>query len=153
MGFLKQEVPVIDFETWSRGTRAEKIKPMAKHWAEVGFGTPIALHLFYVVKILLYIFVAALFALATKGATLNLHMYADAYENHARNLEAEKPVLVQGRVIRGTDGARLSFMGLPTPNLFTGGNNFHSKHEWIALEDMEKAAEVLIHLLQVWAKK
>ena len=67
MGFLKQEVPVIDFETWSRGTRAEKIKPMAKHWAEVGFGTPIALHLFYVVKILLYIFVAALFALATKG--------------------------------------------------------------------------------------
>jgi hypothetical protein len=45
----------------------EKIKPMAKHWAEVGFGTPVALHLFYVVKILLYIFVAALFALATKG--------------------------------------------------------------------------------------
>ena len=67
MGFLKQEVPVIDFETWSRGTRAEKIKPMAKHWAEVGFGTPVALHLFYVVKILLYILVAALFALATKG--------------------------------------------------------------------------------------
>ena len=67
MGFLKQEVPVIDFETWSRGTRAEKIKPMAKHWAEVGFGTPVALHLFYVVKILLYILVAALFALATTG--------------------------------------------------------------------------------------
>jgi tripeptide aminopeptidase len=57
-------------------------------------------------------------------------------------------------IIRGgTDGARLSFMGLPTPNLFTGGNNFHSKHEWIALEDMEKATEVLIHLLQMWAKK
>lgn len=57
-------------------------------------------------------------------------------------------------IIRGgTDGARLSFMGLPTPNLFTGGNNFHSKHEWIALEDMEKATEVLIHLLQLWAKK
>jgi hypothetical protein len=67
MGFLKQEVPVIDFETWSKGTRAEKIKPMAKHWAEVGFGTPLALHLFYVVKILLYVFVGALFGLATKG--------------------------------------------------------------------------------------
>lgn len=67
MGFLKQEVPVVDFEQWSRGTRAEKIRPMAKHWAEVGFGTPVALHLFYVVKILLYILVAALFALATKG--------------------------------------------------------------------------------------
>jgi tripeptide aminopeptidase len=44
-------------------------------------------------------------------------------------------------------------MGLPTPNLFTGGSNFHSKHEWIALEDMKKAAEVLVHLLQLWAKK
>ncbi|MFM8599429.1 MAG: DUF3556 domain-containing protein [Mycobacterium sp.] len=67
MGFLRQEVPVVDFEQWSRGTRAEKIRPMAKHWAEVGFGTPVALHLFYVVKILLYILLAALFALATKG--------------------------------------------------------------------------------------
>ncbi|NTY58237.1 DUF3556 domain-containing protein [Mycolicibacterium sphagni] len=67
MGFLKQEVPVIDFETWSKGTRAERIKPMARHWAEVGFGTPVVLHLFYVGKILLYVFVGALFGLATKG--------------------------------------------------------------------------------------
>lgn len=67
MGFLKQEVPVLDFETWSRGTRSEKIRPMARHWAEVGFGTPVALHLFYVVKIALYILGGALFALATKG--------------------------------------------------------------------------------------
>ena len=67
MGFLKQEVPVVDFDQWSRGTRAEKIRPMAKHWAEVGFGTPVVLHLFYVVKILLYILVAALFALSTAG--------------------------------------------------------------------------------------
>ena len=67
MGFLKQEVPVLDFEQWSKGTRSEKIRPMARHWAEVGFGTPVALHLFYVVKILAYIAVAACFALATKG--------------------------------------------------------------------------------------
>ena len=67
MGFLKQEVPVVDFDQWSRGTRAEKIRPMAKHWAEVGFGTPVVLHLFYVVKILLYILVAALFALSAAG--------------------------------------------------------------------------------------
>lgn len=63
MGFLKQEVPVIDFEQWSKGTRAEKIRPMAVHWAEVGFGTPVALHLFYVVKILAYIGVCALFTI------------------------------------------------------------------------------------------
>ncbi len=67
MGFLKQEVPVVDFDEWSKGTRAEKIRPMAKHWAEVGFGTPVALHLFYVLKILAYIGVAILFALATRG--------------------------------------------------------------------------------------
>lgn len=67
MGFLKQEVPVIDFAEWSKGTRSEKIRPMAKHWAEVGFGTPVVLHLFYVVKIGVYILAAALFALATKG--------------------------------------------------------------------------------------
>lgn len=67
MGFLKQEVPVVDFEEWNKGTRSEKIRPMAEHWAEVGFGTPVALHLFYVLKILAYIAVAALFALATSG--------------------------------------------------------------------------------------
>ena len=67
MGFLKQDSPVIDYEEWSKGTRAEKIKPMARHWAEVGFGTPVVLHLFYVVKILLYILGGWLFALATKG--------------------------------------------------------------------------------------
>lgn len=67
MGFLKQEVPVVDFEQWSKGTRAEKIKPMARHWAEVGFGTPVVLHLFYVAKIGLYILFGAMFALATSG--------------------------------------------------------------------------------------
>ena len=67
MGFLKQESPEIDFEQWSKGTRAEKIQPMARHWAEVGFGTPIALHLFYVVKILAYILGAWLIALTTTG--------------------------------------------------------------------------------------
>jgi hypothetical protein len=67
MGFLKQDAPVVDYEQWSKGTRAEKIIPMARHWAEVGFGTPVVLHLFYVVKILLYILGGWLFALATKG--------------------------------------------------------------------------------------
>jgi tripeptide aminopeptidase len=52
----------------------------------------------------------------------------------------------------GTDGARLCFMGLPTPNIFTGGNNFHSKYEWIALEDMRKTSETLVHLLKLWSE-
>ncbi len=67
MGFLKPELPPIDMAEWSKGTRSEKIRPMARHWAEVGFGTPVALHLFYVVKIGLYVLGAWLFALATKG--------------------------------------------------------------------------------------
>jgi Transmembrane protein of unknown function (DUF3556) len=67
MGFLKPDLPVVDFAEWSKGTRAEKLRPMARHWAEVGFGTPVALHLFYVVKIVLYILGGWLFALTTKG--------------------------------------------------------------------------------------
>ena len=67
MGFLKQDTPQINFEEWSKGTRAEKIIPMARHWSEVGFGTPVVLHLFYVVKIGLYILAAWLLALTTKG--------------------------------------------------------------------------------------
>ena len=80
MGFLKQETPQIDFEEWNKGTRAEKIIPMARHWAEVGFGTPIALHLFYVVKIGLYILAAWLLALTTTGIngfTNVAHWYAE----------------------------------------------------------------------------
>ncbi|MGB3355747.1 MAG: DUF3556 domain-containing protein [Mycobacterium sp.] len=67
MGFLKQEAPVVDYAEWSKGTRAERIVPMARHWAEVGFGTPGVLHLFYVVKILLYVLVAWLIVLSTAG--------------------------------------------------------------------------------------
>lgn len=52
----------------------------------------------------------------------------------------------------GTDGARLSFMGLPTPNVFTGGYNYHGRYEWVSLDGMNKAAEVLINLARRWAQ-
>ena len=67
MGFLKPDLPVIDMADWLKRTRSERIRPMAVHWAEVGFGTPVVLHLLYVVKIALYILACWLFALATKG--------------------------------------------------------------------------------------
>jgi len=55
------------------------------------------------------------------------------------------------RSIRGgTDGSRLSFMGLPCPNLFAGEHAFHSKLEWVSAQDMMKAAETVVHLAQVW---
>lgn len=49
----------------------------------------------------------------------------------------------------GTDGSRMSFMGLPTPNIFTGMQAIHSKHEWIGVSDMEKAVEVLVKLVEI----
>jgi tripeptide aminopeptidase len=49
----------------------------------------------------------------------------------------------------GTDGSRMSFMGLPTPNIFTGMQAIHSKHEWIGVSDMEKAVEVLVNLVEI----
>ncbi|MEG2365781.1 MAG: peptidase T [Alistipes sp.] len=52
----------------------------------------------------------------------------------------------------GTDGARLSFMGLPCPNLFTGGMNFHGKYEYVSLTTMHKAMKVIVNLAQLWAK-
>ena len=53
----------------------------------------------------------------------------------------------------GTDGSRLSYMGLPCPNIFTGMQNIHSKLEWVGVKDMEKAVETLVHLAQVWEER
>jgi tripeptide aminopeptidase len=53
----------------------------------------------------------------------------------------------------GTDGSRLSFMGLPCPNIFTGEMAFHGKHEYVSVQDMEKSLETLIHLCMIWEEK
>ena len=53
----------------------------------------------------------------------------------------------------GTDGSRLSFMGLPCPNIFTGMQNIHSKLEWIGVNDMVKASETIVHLSMIWEEK
>ena len=71
-------------------------------------------------------------------------------------LEAIRRAGLDARVepIRGgTDGSRLSFMGLPTPNIFAGEHNFHSRFEWISTADMHKAVEVIIELCKVWEEK
>lgn len=52
----------------------------------------------------------------------------------------------------GTDGARLSAMGLPTPNIFTGGRNYHSTREWASVQDMAAAAATVVELVRVWAE-
>lgn len=60
-----------------------------------------------------------------------------------------KPTIIRG----GTDGSRLSFMGLPCPNLFTGEMAIHSKHEYVSVQDMQKGVDTLVELLQIWEQK
>ncbi len=77
----------------------------------------------------------------------------DVLEN-AREAMRRSGVAIHERPIRGgTDGSKLSFMGLPTPNLFAGEQNFHSRLEWVSAQDMEKAVEVILHLAQVWEER
>lgn len=52
----------------------------------------------------------------------------------------------------GTDGSQLSFMGLPTPNIFTGGENFHGKYEYISIENMEKAVHTITKIAELATK-
>ena len=68
----------------------------------------------------------------------------------AMEMAGVKPLV---RPIRGgTDGARLSFMGLPCPNLFTGGMNFHGKFEYCSLTTMRKAQQVILNLAVLWSE-
>jgi tripeptide aminopeptidase len=53
----------------------------------------------------------------------------------------------------GTDGSRLSFMGLPCPNIFAGEHAFHSRLEWVSVQDMEKAAQTIVHLAMIWEER
>ena len=53
----------------------------------------------------------------------------------------------------GTDGARLSFMGLPCPNIFTGEMALHGKHEYVSVQDMQKSVETLLHLVDIWREE
>lgn len=77
-----------------------------------------------------------------------------AVVDHAREAMRRAGLTIRERPIRGgTDGSRLSFMGLPTPNLFAGEQNFHSRLEWVSAQDMEKAVEVIVELARVWGER
>ena len=85
------------------------------------------------------------------------------YKNHLREINYENYQYccccygsfnsVIWRVRGGTDGAQLSFMGLPCPNLFTGGYNYHGKHEFVTLEGMEKAVKVIVRIAELTAAR
>jgi tripeptide aminopeptidase len=60
---------------------------------------------------------------------------------------------VKSSIRGGTDGSRLSFMGLPCPNIFAGEHAFHSRLEWVSVQDMEKAAQTIVHLAMIWEER
>jgi tripeptide aminopeptidase len=60
---------------------------------------------------------------------------------------------VRGSIRGGTDGSRLSFMGLPCPNIFAGEHAFHSRLEWVSRQDMEKAVQTIVHLAAIWEER
>jgi len=73
------------------------------------------------------------------------------YANEAMQRAGVKP---EEHLIRGgTDGSRLSFMGMPCPNIFTGEMGIHSKHEYVSVQDMQKAVDTLVELAQVWEER
>jgi len=80
---------------------------------------------------------------------LERHPQVVDYARRAIRLAGLEPI--EKPIRGGTDGSRLSFMGLPTPNLFAGEHNFHSRLEWVSAEDMDKAVEVIVRLSQLWA--
>jgi tripeptide aminopeptidase len=99
-------------------------------------------------------FPGSTYKIEVKEQYRNMREMLDQYPQVMGNaMEAYKRAGLQTRIesIRGgTDGSRLSFMGLPCPNIFTGEMAIHSRKEYVSLQDMQKAVEVLHHLVQVW---
>lgn len=86
-----------------------------------------------------------------RNMKIKLDEHPDVVEKAIKAVQAAGIQPVKNIIRGGTDGARLSFMGIPTPNIFTGGSNFHSRYEWITLEDMENASKVIVHLMKLWS--
>lgn len=82
---------------------------------------------------------------------LDKHPQVGAYAVEAMKRLNIEPIMSPIR--GGTDGSRLSYMGLPTPNIFAGEHSFHSKLEWVAVQDMEMAVRVIVTIAQVWEEK
>ncbi len=74
-------------------------------------------------------------------------------DNAAEAIQRAGLTVIKESIRGGTDGSRLSYMGLPCPNIFTGMQNIHSKLEWVGVKDMEKAVETLVHLAAIWEEK
>ena len=79
--------------------------------------------------------------------------HPEIVENAVEAVRRVGMIPVRGSIRGGTDGSRLSFMGLPCPNIFAGGHAFHSPLEWISRQDMEKAVGTLVELAKIWEER
>jgi tripeptide aminopeptidase len=79
------------------------------------------------------------------------HPQVSAYAKQA--IERAGLTVTNDSIRGGTDGSRLSYMGMPCPNIFTGMQNIHSKLEWVGTKDMAKAAETIVHLSMIWEER
>lgn len=82
-----------------------------------------------------------------------LDRHPEIVENAIEAIRRAGMTSVRGSIRGGTDGSRLSFMGLPCPNLFAGGHAFHSPLEWVSRQDMEKAVSTIVELAKVWEER
>ena len=82
-----------------------------------------------------------------------LDRHPEIVENAIEAVRRAGMTPVRGSIRGGTDGSRLSFMGLPCPNIFAGGHAFHSPLEWVSRQDMEKAVKTIVELVRVWEER
>lgn len=82
-----------------------------------------------------------------------LDRHPEIMENAVEAIRRAGMEPVRGSIRGGTDGSRLSFMGLPCPNIFAGGHAFHSPLEWVSRQDMEKAVKTIVELAKVWEER
>ena len=79
-----------------------------------------------------------------------LDQHPEVVANAVEAIKRSGLTVIQENIRGGTDGSRLSYMGLPCPNIFTGMQNIHSKLEWIGVNDMMKSVETIVHLCLIW---
>ncbi len=110
-----------------------------------------------IIKDVMKDFPRSLYRLEIKQQYRNMKLVIDRYPQLIDNaMEAIRRTgldPVKSSIRGGTDGSRLSFMGLPCPNIFAGEHAFHSRLEWVSVQDMEKAMQTIVHLAMIWEER
>lgn len=110
-----------------------------------------------IVKDVLADYPGSTYAFKVRQQYRNMKLVVDRHpeivENAVEAIRRAGLTPVRGSIRGGTDGSRLSFMGLPCPNIFAGGHAFHSPLEWVSSQDMEKAVATIVELAKVWEER